>query len=372
MTLLDHYHDLCQKNNLREDAEQQVAIKKLDLLKQRLESRKRWFSLWPEGLLGQNKPLRGLYLFGGVGRGKTMLMDLFYDHVKIEKKARYHFHEFMQMIHHKVKALSSSKSRKHPLETIAKDIYEDARLICFDEFHFKDITDAMLLKRLFHFLGKEGVIIVATSNFHPEHLYQNGYQRNLVLPFLKKLAQTLELCDLETHTDYRQAGSDADYSEGEAIAAKLTKAMRHCVGDFVDCKQILWKQFQSATNYAPIEQLELLVNGRSWWLPCVSEGIMFASFNQLCGEPVGSQDYLALTKRIHSLYLWGVPELTDEDLDKVKRFITLIDILYDKKTDLHMASQKDIHQIYSQGKESDLFERTKSRLSDMLRPDLMI
>ena len=372
-TLLDVYHQYCHEHALHEDADQQVTVKKLDLLKQKLEKRKKWFSLWPSGLFLTKKPLRGLYIYGGVGRGKTMILDLFYENLQIDRKQRYHFHEFMQMVHRRVRDLSNQKSSHnnvkqsrsagkrhlHPMHEIAKQIAQESRVICFDEFHFKDITDAMLLKRLFHFLAKEGVVVVATSNCHPEDLYQNGYQRNLILPFLKKIANSLELCPLDGPKDYRLL-------QGSQEKTPDTKELHHFTGPLKEGKVWLWSRFQEKTNFQPVEQLEILVNGRPWWVPCVAADSAFFSFDQLCGDTVGSQDYLALAKRVNHIYLHSVPKLSDESLDRLKRFITAIDIFYDQNITFYLASQTSIDELYKAGKEVGLFERTKSRLNQMV------
>lgn len=357
MSLLDSYFDLCTAHDLSADHDQILTVKKLDLLIKRLESQKKWFSFLPQRWLGFQKPVRGLYIYGGVGRGKTMIMDLFFRTISIEKKKRYHFHEFMRLIHHRLKELSSQKLKAHPLKILARDIAKQSYLLCFDEFHFKDITDAMLLKRLVSFLWQEGIVIVATSNFHPEDLYENGYQRVLIVPFLKKMTKSFILCPLNGDIDYRQNGH-------ENVCATQQKKLT--IDAAAAGKQKLWDQFQKHIDYEHTSELPLHVNGRTWRLPCFAKRSLFVSFETLCGDTVGSQDYLALTKHIDSLYMWGVIALDDESLDKIKRFITLIDILYDKDINLYIASTVNPEKLYVSGRETVLFSRTKSRLHDML------
>jgi len=360
MTLLTTYAELCRDQNLKQDSEQLHVVEKLAYLQEALEKKEPWLSrgMVPRVLARffDHKHLRGFYIYGGVGRGKSMLMELFYDHVRIQKKKRYHFHEFMQMMHNDLKEISqiphNAKSPlRHPLATLAKRLREKERLICFDEFHFKDITDAMLLKRLMHFLWKEGVIVVATSNYHPMDLYENGYQRNLIVPFLRQLNTTLEVCHLDGTHDYRQlqAADESNYIKAAFDAGQ----------------KCIEQRFHRDRKNRPITPKTLTIKGRQWILEKTAGSLVMGSFQDICGQNLGSVDYLEFAEHMDTLYLSSVPQLDDEILDQVKRFITLIDVLYDKEIKLIMAAEVSLETLYQGQKEAALFERTLSRLTEM-------
>ncbi len=347
-TLLNHYHSLCQAEHLQEDAAQILALQKLEKLSYALKKEPSWFLFWQK-----EKPVKGLYIYGSVGRGKSMLMDLFYKHLEGVTKQRYHFHEFMLMIHHEVKQIMdrSEENGAHPMAQIASKLARESRLICFDEFHIKDITDAMLLKRLMDFLWQENVVIVATSNFPPEELYKDGYQRNLVLPFLKKMTQKLNLYNLGGVLDYRQLF--------------LAEKERYFLTNDKDEKAPLDHIFNHLRQKAPIGKRTLIIKKREWVLPKVAGGIAWFSFDEICGQPLSANDYLELAQNVHTVLISHIPELDDESLDRVKRLITLIDILYDQRTNFAASGEKPLNALYTGTKEQELFERTTSRLIEM-------
>ncbi len=361
MTLLIAYENFCKTHNLQQTSDQLRVVETLTLLQKDLERKKKCMvrKFVPKifDVFFDHQILKGIYIYGDVGRGKSMLMDLFYNQVKIQKKKRYHFHEFMQMIHSELNGYKvfhgNKKPSKHPLEILAKRLRQKAELICFDEFHFKDITDAMLLKRLMHFLWKEKVVVVATSNYHPLDLYENGYQRCLIVPFLRQLSTNLEICHLGGEKDYRQFmnGCDLNY-----IIAKPEEA---CI--------LLKKRFDIDRGHAPIFSKTLIIKGRQWVLECIAGSLVLISFQEICGQNLGSVDYLELTDHMEALYISSVPQLNDENLDKVKRFIGLVDILYHKEKRLIMTAAVPLEDLYRGQKEALLFKRTLSRLAEMNR-----
>ena len=350
--LLTHYLMLCKEQHIHEDEAQIEAIKKLDDLSHTLleyvSSSSFPFSLWVT-----KKMPRGLYLYGGVGRGKSMLMDIFFDHLKDVPKQRYHFHEFMQMIHTEVKKIMDIKGNNtdHPLEQIAEKLAKQARVICFDEFHIKDITDAMLLSRLTSFLWDQGVVFVATSNFPPEELYKDGYQRNLIVPFFKEISEKLEVYNLNGTQDYRQ----------------LFKAEkeRYFLTSDPKSNQHLQIIFDHLRQGLPMTSKELLLKKRQWIIPKYAGGVAWFQFDEICGQALGASDYLELTRHVHTVLISDIPELADESLDRVKRLITLIDVLYDREINFAASGAKPLRELYTDEKENELFERTSSRLISM-------
>ncbi|HBN22367.1 MAG TPA: cell division protein ZapE [Holosporales bacterium] len=350
--LLTHYLTLCKEQHIQKDEAQIGALKKLDNLSQNLLNYVTTpsfpFSLWVK-----KKPLRGLYIYGGVGRGKSMLMDLFFDHLKDVPKQRYHFHEFMLMIHTEVKTIMDTKggNTDHPLEKIAEKLASQALVICFDEFHIKDITDAMLLSRLMGFLWKQGIVLVATSNFPPDELYKDGYQRNLILPFFKEISKKLETYNLNGTQDYRQLFK----AEKERyFLTSNSKSTQH-----------LQTIFDHLRQGSPITSKKLSLKKRHWVIPKYAGGVAWFQFDEICGQALGASDYLELTHHVHTVLVSGIPELADESLDRVKRLITLIDVLYDREINFAASGAKPLTELYTDEKENELFERTSSRLISM-------
>ena len=351
-TLLDHYQTLCKETHIQEDEAQIEALKKLEILSRDLiaytPQKSFPFSLWAKTVVPQ-----GLYLYGAVGRGKSMLMDLFFEQLKKVRKQRYHFHEFMLMIHDEVKKIMDCKEKAtgHPLEQIAAELATKARLICFDEFHIKDITDAMLLSRLMGFLWEKNVIMVMTSNLPPHELYKDGYQRNLIVPFLKEISQRLEVYNLNGTQDYR----------------RLFKAekKRYFLTSDPNSTQHLQTLFDHLSQNAPLTSKTLIVKRRPFTIPKIAGGVAWFQFDEICGQALGALDYLELTRHVHTVLISDIPALADESLDRVKRLITLIDVLYDRDINFAASGSSPLMELYKNGKEKELFERTCSRLISM-------
>jgi cell division protein ZapE len=346
---------------LSEDADQELAAQALTDLSERLAS-------WRPGhkpLFGKPKPApTGIYLWGGVGRGKSMLMDLFIDTAPIKRKRRAHFHEFMQDVHERIgewRQLSQGQRKRRPeyvknagddpIPPVARALAQEARLLAFDEFQVTDIADAMILGRLFEGLFVEGVVVVATSNRHPDDLYSQGINRQLFLPFIALLQRKLAVMELNGGIDHRlrqleaapvyycPLGPDADASMDEA-----------------------WDRL---TQCAAPQQCVLVVQGRELNVDREAAGVARFSFDELCARPLGAADYLMLASRFHTVLLENVPKLSSEKRNEAKRFVTLIDALYEARTKLVMSADADPDALYPAGDGSFEFERTASRLMEM-------
>jgi len=224
-------------------------------------------------------------------------------------------------------------------------------VICFDEFHIKDITDAMLLSRLMGFLWKQGIVIVATSNFPPQELYKDGYQRNLIVPFFKEMSEKLEVYNLNGIQDYRQ----------------LFKAEkeRYFLTSDPKSAQRLQGIYDHLRQGAPTTSKTLIIKKRQWVIPKCAGGVAWFQFDEICGQALGASDYLELTRHIHTVLVSDIPILEDESLDRVKRLITLIDVLYDREINFAASGVKPLAELYTDKKENELFERTSSRLISM-------
>jgi cell division protein ZapE len=290
-----------------------------------------------------------LYLWGGVGRGKSMLMDFFTEATAINQKRRVHFHAFMQEIHH---GMHQARQREveDPLAPVAEAVVRDTRLLAFDEMQITDITDAMIVGRLFEKLFAAGVVIVTTSNRPPVDLYKDGLSRALFLPFITLMETKLEVVELESPTDYRQhrlQGAQVYFYPARSASSEITA---------------LWRDL---TGGAPDTPLVLEVNSRKLELPRFSNGVGRASFWELCSKPLGPADYLAIARAVRVLILEDIPQLSSANYNEAKRFVTLIDALYEARVRLVASAAEAPERLYIEGEGSFEFERTASRLREM-------
>ncbi|KJV10978.1 hypothetical protein VZ95_01345 [Elstera litoralis] len=296
---------------------------------------------------------RGLYIHGSVGRGKSMVMDLFFATAPVPKKRRVHFHAFMAEIHSRLHILR----REHkdgladPLAKVAEEVAEQTWLLCFDEFVVNDIADAMILGRLFQALFDRGIVMVATSNFPPSMLYKDGLHRDRFEPFIALLEQTVETLTLDGPRDYRRLRRLGEPVYFAPLGPAATQALDAAFLDLTDEKR---GQPESVT-----------VNGRSVPVPQAARGVARFHFDDLCAKPLGASDYLAIAQRYHTLLLDTVPLLSPENHNEARRFITLIDALYEAKTKLLMAAEAFPDQLYPEGRGAFEFQRTASRLMEM-------
>jgi cell division protein ZapE len=316
----------------------------------------------PTGLLGRlfgrnsapprPEPPRGLYLVGEVGRGKSMLMDLFFETAEVARKQRLHFHAFMQQAHRRIHGWKQAHGDSaDPIPPLADSIAADAALLCFDEFQVHDIADAMILGRLFEALFARGTVVVATSNTGPDDLFKGQPGRDAFLPFIALIKRHVEVWPLVAARDYRR----------ERIRSLPTW---HVPADG-RAEAALDAAFAALTGQERGEPMELPLLGRMIEVPEAARGVARFDFNQLCGKPLGPADYLAIAEAFHSLVVDNIPRLGPENFDKARRFITCIDTLYEHRCKLVASAASTPDQLYERGTNAAMFERTASRLTEM-------
>jgi cell division protein ZapE len=360
--VLDRYESLVRAGELRPDRAQARAAGMLDTLAGQLEAvPTRGSLLWR--LTGRTADApRGIYLWGGVGRGKSMLMDLFYSCVRIERKRRVHFHEFMLEVHDRLRH-ERAKEAGDPIPAVAAALKGEARLIAFDEMVVNNSPDAMILSRLFTALIGAGTTVVATSNRAPEELYKDGLNREHFLPFIDLINARLDVLALNGPTDYRRermAGLETwMVPNGPATTDKLRAAF---------FKMTDYPPEDSA--HVPTEELPI-PGGRTLHVPKSLKGVAVFSFKRLCGEARGAADYLAIARRFHTVFLVGIPKLGPENRNEAARFVTLIDALYEQKVKLIAGADAAPAELYEAGDGRFEFERTISRLLEMQSDDYM-
>ncbi len=363
---IDAYRGMLEDETVHPDPAQARAVGALQLLYENLQdySQQMGRTGWRQRLGFGKKKLptpKGLYMWGGVGRGKTMLMDLFYENAAISERKHVHFHAFMQEVHKRVHAFREAQKAgkaaqsKDPLPALAKVIVDQAWLLCFDEFHVTDIADAMILGRLFETLFEAGVVVVATSNRHPEDLYRDGLQRDRFLPFINLFMEKMDVLELDNGVDYR-------LERLRALNSYMTPADD-------DAEQRLKTGFRDLTLCAEARPVRLMANGRDVPLSLAAEGVAYSSFEELCGRPLGPGDYLAIAGRFHTVFIRGVPKLGPENRNQAKRFVTLIDALYDARANVVISADAPPQELYTEGDGAFEFERTVSRLMEMQAED---
>jgi len=300
----------------------------------------------------------GLYLVGEVGRGKSMLMDLFFQHADLARKRRIHFHAFMQEAHARLHAWKAANpDGADPIPSLADSIAESAALLCFDEFQVNDVADARLLGRLFTMLFERGVVVVATSNTLPDNLFRGRPGRDAFLPFIALLKQRLDVLVLEGATDYRRQRLGGLQAWHVPTNARAERALDEAFTAFADG--------------APAGPRTLLVMGRRFAVPLAAGCVARFDFAALCGKPLGPGDYLALATHFEALVLDAVPRLSPDNFDEARRFITLIDALYEHRVKLVASAEAAPDALYRSGEGAQAFERTASRLAEMQSRDYM-
>lgn len=368
-SIVDRYASLVEQGRIERDPRQEAIVARLDALSAAVvESRlaKKSSALgWMFGARGKAAPaLKGLYIWGSVGRGKTMLMDLFYESAEVEPKRRVHFHAFMADVHRRVFAWRQKKKDGQvkgddPIAPVAVDLAKEASLLCFDEFAVTDIADAMMLGRLFQALWERKVIVVATSNVDPADLYKDGLNRALFLPFIALIGQNMDVLKLDSPVDYRLeklGGAPVYHTPADASAdAALDRA------------------FLALTGVAKGAPLALPLLGREIHVPQAANHVARFDYADLCKQPLGAADFLAIAENFRTLIVDRIPVIKAEERNEAKRFINLIDALYDQKVKLLASADAEPDDLYKaeQGREAFEFARTASRLTEMRSEEYM-
>jgi cell division protein ZapE len=298
----------------------------------------------------------GLYIVGEIGRGKSMLMDLFFAAADVQRKQRIHFHRFMQNAHERFHVIrTANPDTDDPIPPLADSIAAEAALLCFDEFQVHDIADAMILGRLFEALFDRGVVVVATSNIAPDDLFKDQPGRDAFLPFIALIKQRLDVVMMDAGRDFRRS--------------RLRGMRTWLVPADARADRELDRAFAELTEGIAAGPVTLRVMGRKFIVPLAAEGVARCDFDYLCGSALGPGDYLALATHFHTLILDGIPRLSPANYDKARRFITLIDTLYDHRVKLLASADAMPDQLYQQGENARMFDRTASRLDEMQSQD---
>ncbi|MCY7280811.1 MAG: cell division protein ZapE [Sphingomonas bacterium] len=348
----DAYAALVAAGELKADRDQQAAVVAIDRFAAKLAKSDKLI----KRLLGTAKPPAGLYLWGGVGRGKSMLMDLAYDMIDIEPKRRTHFHAFMIEVHDRLRSARVSEVGD-PVIAVAGDLADEVKLLAFDEMMVTNPADAMIMSRLFTALIEAGTAIITTSNRPPADLYRDGLNRILFLPFIALIEARLKVLPLNGPTDYRLdrlAGLDTWLvPNGPEATASLSTAFFRLTDYPVEDRANV-----------PTEELDV-GGGRTMHVPKSLKGVAVFSFHKLCGEARGAADYLAIARRFHTVILVGIPVMTREMRNEASRFVTLIDQLYEHRVKLLAAADAEPAELYPAGDGVFEFQRTTSRLEEM-------
>ncbi|MEP2533888.1 cell division protein ZapE [Shimia sp.] len=343
-TLPELYQDKILAGELQFDDAQEAVMPQFERIREELDKpvKKGWFrKSTPE-------PVRGLYIWGGVGRGKSMLMDMFVETLDVPVR-RVHFHAFMQEIH---EAMHEARKQgvEDAIQPIAQSVIESVRVLAFDEMQITDITDAMIVGRLFEYLFEAGTVVVTTSNRVPDDLYKDGLNRQLFLPFIELIKERMCLWELVSPNDYRQnrlSGNQVYFVQAGTEARAQIRA--------------IWTDLSGGDA----EPLVLTVKGRKVELPAFRNGVARATFFDLCGKMLGAGDYLAIANAVKVLILEDIPQLSRHNFNEAKRFVTLIDALYEAKVRLICSAAAQPEMLYVEGEGTFEFERTGSRLREM-------
>lgn len=367
------YQTRASEGTIRPDAAQEAVLPEFERIRTELDlppPKKSFFGRRKAG-----PQIKGLYLWGGVGRGKSFVMDLFVAHVSVPKR-RVHFHSFMQEIH-----AGMAEARKQGVEDalapVAAQVASSVRLLAFDEMQITDITDAMIVGRLFEQLFEAGVVIVTTSNRHPDELYKNGLNRQLFLPFIEAIKENLVVWEMNGPRDYRQdrlSGEKVYFHPANADAkAAIDRLWQEMAGASRKAKaggsEVRVAKVERGVESKSNDSLTLTVLGREVVLPQFRNGVARVSFWDLCGQHLGPADFLAVAEAVKVLILEDVPRLGSSNFNEAKRFVTLVDALYEAGVKVIMSAADEPERLYLEGSGSFEFERTASRLREMQGED---
>jgi cell division protein ZapE len=338
-------HDLQQPGFIADSAQAQAVDALQQVYEQLIQNP-------PKRRFGSSRlsypPVQGLYMWGGVGRGKTYLMDAFYEALPFSRKRRTHFHRFMLEVHER---RGRHPDQQDPLLKVADEIADSTRVLCFDEFYVSDIADAMILGRLFEFLFKRGLSLVATSNVDPDLLYKDGLQRENFLPAIERLKQHCAVLNVDGGNDYRLRALHGM----PLYLHPCDKAAMAALGE----------RFYAVAPHGLCERIELKINERVIAARCVAEGAVWFDFHELCDGPRGPADYIEVARTYHTVVLSYVPLLTSDDDNSARRFINLVDEFYDRGVNLLIGAEAPMEQLYLGTKLKFEFQRTVSRLIEM-------
>jgi cell division protein ZapE len=347
MTPLEDYQEQCKKGLIAENPEQLRAVMELQrIYLALLQARKSRKSII--GRLRQPKNPQGLYLWGGVGIGKTFLMDLFYRNIPFPEKIRMHFHAFMQWVHLELKR---HQGEKDPLKQIARRVAKKTQLLCFDELFVTDIADAMLLGRLLNALFEHGVCLVVTSNMQPDDLYKNGLQRRLFLPTIALLKQHTQVMHIPIQTDYR--------------LQHLKSAGYFFIPNDEDADENMEKCFELLANGTEVQHQPLKIADRQIPIKKEAGDMVWFDYKVLCMPPRSPHDYLAIAKKYSTVFISDVPVIPHDANDRIALFIRMIDVFYDARVRLILTAEAGIEQLYTEGRMLFEYQRTCSRLMEM-------
>ncbi|BAO86717.1 cell division protein ZapE [Caballeronia cordobensis] len=347
MNVTEYYENELRTRGYRSDEAQLAAVARLQrCYEEWVAYKSRRSNALKKFLVHPDLP-RGVYMWGGVGRGKSFLMDSFFAVVPVQRKTRLHFHEFMREVHRELEEL---KGQADPLDELAKRIAKRFRLICFDEFHVSDIADAMILYRLLDRLFKNGVQFVMTSNYEPDTLYPEGLHRDRLLPAIELIKEHLDVLNVDAGTDYRRQTLSQVKAYHTPLGAAASEALR---ADFAKLAAV------------PDESPILHIEKREIKALRKADGVVWFDFATLCGGPRSQNDYLELANRFHAVILSDVPQMTPRMASEARRFTWLIDVFYDHKVKLLMSAAVPAEELYVEGPMANEFARTVSRIVEM-------
>ena len=347
MSVVESYRAALQARGFRADAAQQVAVERLQRMRDELADFKARRSNRLKKLINRPEIPRGVWLYGGVGRGKSFLMDCFYGAVPVVRKTRLHFHEFMRGVH---RELDELKGTANPLDEVARRVARRYRLVCFDEFHVADIADAMILERLMRGLFEHGVTFVITSNYHPDGLYPDGLHRDRVLPAIAILKANLDVLNVDAGVDYRRLSMQSVKAYLTPLGAAADAALRADFAALADARD---------------EDPRLMIENREIRALRRAGGAVWFDFRTLCGGPRSQNDYLEIAQQFHTVILSEVPRMSAAMASEARRFVWLVDVFYDQRVKLLMSAECPPEELYTSGAMAGEFHRTMSRIVEM-------
>lgn len=357
--ILDHYHKVLNENNIKPSQAQEQILKALGKLHQQISSYLKKEKNILKVLLPKRTAPEGFYLYGSVGTGKSVIVDLFFESLTTDKKQKIHFHSFMLEIHHHLHKLKNTRKDVDVIKYIAQYIKEKYTILYIDELYISDIADAMIVGKLFRELIAHNVIIIITSNFAPEDLYKDGLQRGSFLPFIELIMNKMQVIKMD---------SDHDYRTGKL---KSVEATYYVYKEIIDSQKFILDSFRKLSNNAPAKNSLIDCDGRELICPITALDCAVFSFDQLCRAPLSSIDYIAICEKFNVIILSEIPELSSDEHNEARRLTKLIDTIYEFKLLLICSSEVEIDSIYKKGKWSFEFTRTASRLHEMQSDDYL-